>query len=274
MLVCRYGLGHGPRLDRGGVTAARSQPGRVQPRARRPGPWQRLQAHRHPGVFGSHDPPPTARLGRARRRCGTAQSRARRLQPDDRPRPRRPLIGWVDHQSPRGSELSSRSPVDRGKQGTKRSVVTDGRGIPLAPVGAGANRHDSPLYEHTMRQIPDMIGPLPDQPWVGIRGYDSTPTRHLLDELGYVHEIARKPIPAPIQAGKRWVVEHTHSLDERLRQEPPLHRETPQHRRVLPAPRRHPHRNPPPHQRSPHPLPLTNPTHHPKTQVTINCRTF
>ena len=49
--------------------------------------------------------------------------------------------------SPCGGELSGRSPVDRGKQGTKRSVVTDGRGIPLAPVSAGANRHDSPLYE-------------------------------------------------------------------------------------------------------------------------------
>jgi len=85
---------------------------------------------------------------------------------------------------------------------TKRSVVTDARGIPLAPVGAGANRHDSPLYEHTMRQIPDTIGPLPDQPWVHPdRGYDSTPTRHLLDELGYVHEIARKPIPAPSKPG-------------------------------------------------------------------------
>jgi len=56
------------------------------------------------------------------------------------------------------------------------------------------------------------------------RGYDSTPTRDLLDELGYFYEIARKPIPAPIQAGKGWVVEHTHSLDERLRQDPPLHR--------------------------------------------------
>jgi len=63
-----------------------------------------------------------------------------------------------------------------------------------------------------MRQIPDMIGPLPDQPCVHPdRGYDSTGTRDLLDELGYVHEIARKPIPAPIQAGKRWVVERTHS---------------------------------------------------------------
>ena len=79
--------------------------------------------------------------------------------------------------SPRGGELSGRSPVDRGKQGTKRSVATDGRGIPLAPVGAGANRHDSPLYEPTMRQIPDTIGPLPDQPCVHPdRGYDSTPT--------------------------------------------------------------------------------------------------
>jgi len=76
------------------------------------------------------------------------------------------LIGWVDHQIPVRRELSGRSPVDRGKQGTKRSVVTDGRGIPLALVGAGANRHDSPLFEPTMRQIPDMIGPLPDQPCV------------------------------------------------------------------------------------------------------------
>ncbi len=63
-----------------------------------------------------------------------------------------------------------------------------------------------------MRQIPDTIGPLPDQPWVHPdRGYDSTPTQDLLDELGYVYEIARKGVPAPIQAGKRWVVERTHS---------------------------------------------------------------
>lgn len=57
-----------------------------------------------------------------------------------------------------------------------------------------------------------MIGPLADEPCVHLdRGYDSAATRDLLDELGYVHEIARKGIPAPIQAGKRWVVERTHS---------------------------------------------------------------
>jgi len=36
-------------------------------------------------------------------------------------------------------------------------------------------------------------------------------TRQLLDELGFGGAIARKGVPAPIQAGTRWVVERTHS---------------------------------------------------------------
>ena len=43
------------------------------------------------------------------------------------------------------------------------------------------------------------------------RGYDSAVTRQLLDELGFECEIARKGVPAPIQAGTRWVVERTHA---------------------------------------------------------------
>ncbi len=43
------------------------------------------------------------------------------------------------------------------------------------------------------------------------RGYDNTKSRGLLAELGFTAEIARKGIPAPIQAGKRWVIERTHS---------------------------------------------------------------
>ncbi|MDH6576947.1 hypothetical protein P3T29_002595 [Kitasatospora sp. MAP5-34] len=33
----------------------------------------------------------------------------------------------------------------------------------------------------------------------------------LVPELGFTAEIVRKDVPAPIQAGKRWVVERTHS---------------------------------------------------------------
>jgi hypothetical protein len=114
--------------------------------------------------------------------------------------------------SPCGGEVSGRSPVDRGKQGTKRSVACDGDGIPLHLLAARANDHDSPLLEPTLAGICDMIGPLPDRPCMHLdRGYDSTKTRDLLEILGYDDEIAVKGIPAPIQAGKRWPVERTHS---------------------------------------------------------------
>jgi transposase len=46
--------------------------------------------------------------------------------------------------APGGGECAGRSPVDRGKQGMKRSSVVDGHWIPLGRVLAGANRHDSP----------------------------------------------------------------------------------------------------------------------------------
>ena len=114
--------------------------------------------------------------------------------------------------SPCGGEVSGRSPVDRGKQGTKRSVVTDGAGLPLHLVPAAANAHDSPLLEPTLAGVPDAVGPLPDGACVHLdAGYDSTKTRDLLHILGYRHQIATKGNPAPIQVGKRWVVERTHS---------------------------------------------------------------
>ncbi len=114
--------------------------------------------------------------------------------------------------APCGGEVAGRSPVDRGKQGTKRSVAGDGDGIPLHLVAARANDHDSPLLEPTLAGIPDMIGPLPERPRVHLdRGYDSGKTRDLLERLGYDADIAVKGQPAPIQAGKRWPIERTHS---------------------------------------------------------------
>ena len=44
--------------------------------------------------------------------------------------------------APCGGEKSGRSPVDRGKQGIKRSTVVDAEGLPLGTVAASANRHD------------------------------------------------------------------------------------------------------------------------------------
>jgi hypothetical protein len=112
--------------------------------------------------------------------------------------------------APSGGEAAGRSPVDRGKQGLKRSVATDGQGIPLHLVTAGANRHDAPLLGPTLAGL-DKLDRLPDRPTIHLdRGYDGRPTRALLEALGFDGAIARKGIPAPIQAGSRWVVERTH----------------------------------------------------------------
>jgi transposase len=113
--------------------------------------------------------------------------------------------------APSGGEAAGRSPVDRGKQGLKRSVVTDGRGIPLHVVSAGANRNDAPLLGPTLAGL-DKLARLPERVTVHLdRGYDNAPARALLAEFGFAGEIARKGVPAPVQAGTRWVVERTHS---------------------------------------------------------------
>jgi hypothetical protein len=112
--------------------------------------------------------------------------------------------------APGGGEVAGRSPVDRGKQGRKRSLATDGAGIPLHVVSAGANRHDAPLLGPTLAGL-EKLDRLPEEVTVHLdRGYDGGPTRALLDALGLDGAIARKGVPAPIQAGARWVVERTH----------------------------------------------------------------
>jgi transposase len=111
--------------------------------------------------------------------------------------------------APCGGERAGRSPVDRGKQGLKRSTATDADGVPLHLASAGANRHDAPLLRPTLAGL-GALGPLPPAVAAHLdRAYDGAPSRALLDELGVTGVIARRGVPAPLQAGRRWVVERT-----------------------------------------------------------------
>lgn len=113
--------------------------------------------------------------------------------------------------APCGGEKAGRSPVDRGKLGLKRSTLTDGTGIPLHVVSAGANQNDSLLLASTLTGLA-ALGPVPAHITAHLdRGYDGAPTRTLLAALGMTGVIARKGAPAPLQVGKRWVVERTHA---------------------------------------------------------------
>jgi transposase len=113
--------------------------------------------------------------------------------------------------APGGGECAGRSPVDRGKLGMKRSLLVEGKGIPLGRVLAPASRHDSPLLASTLDKLDD-IGPLPGGITVHLdAGYDSQKTRDELDARDMTGEIAHKGDKAPIQAGQRWHVERTNA---------------------------------------------------------------
>ena len=84
--------------------------------------------------------------------------------------------------APCGGEKAGTSPVDRGKQGIKRSTAVDAEGIPIGGVSVHLDR-----------------------------GYDSGATRERLEERRLLAEISRKGKPAPLEATKRWVVERTSS---------------------------------------------------------------
>ena len=114
--------------------------------------------------------------------------------------------------APGGGERAGRSPVDRGKQGLKRATLTEATGVPLHLVAAGANRHDARLLGPALTGL-DAVGPLPGAPTVHLdRAFDGAPSRALLAERGLPGVIARKGVPAPVQAGARWVVERTLAL--------------------------------------------------------------
>jgi transposase len=118
--------------------------------------------------------------------------------------------------APCGGQTAGPSPVDRRKQGLKRSVATDAGGIPLAAVPAPANHRDDGLLAATLDAATTVtaaaVGPLPETRTVHLdAGYDHQPCRQVLAARAVVGEIATRGIPAPVQAGHRWVIERTHA---------------------------------------------------------------
>jgi len=113
--------------------------------------------------------------------------------------------------APCGGQVAGPSPVDRRKQGLKRSLAVEASGLPLAAVPAPANHRDDGLLAATLDAL-EVIGPLPTQPVVQLdAGYDYQPCRQVLANRGMEGQIATRGISAPIQAGRRWVIERTHA---------------------------------------------------------------
>jgi len=123
-------------------------------------------------------------------------------------------------------EKTGPNPTDRGKSGVKRSVLTEGHGVPISVAVDGANRHDMKLVRPTLEGI-GVARPEPteDQPQ-GMcldQGYDDTEVRDTLKEFSFTaHMRARGEEAQALQTeagcrARRWVVERAPSWMNRFR---------------------------------------------------------
>jgi putative transposase len=118
-----------------------------------------------------------------------------------------------------GGKKVGKNPTDRGTMGPKRSVLTDGRGVPLGLAVDGANRNDCKMARETIESIaaerPDATPEAPQSLCLD-KGYDYDEVRALLDEFGFTAHIGARSEEA--QALKqearckawRWKVERSH----------------------------------------------------------------
>ena len=113
--------------------------------------------------------------------------------------------------APGGGEVAGRSPVDRGKQGRKRSLLTDAAGVPLHLVAAGANCPESRLLDQTLTGLNRLEAVPAGLPVLRDRGHLGAAVQTTLAEAGCVGVLPAPGNPAAGSVGERWVVERTHS---------------------------------------------------------------
>jgi transposase len=127
--------------------------------------------------------------------------------------------------APLGGEDVGPNPTDRAKKGTKRSIITDGAGVPLGIAIAGANRVDFKMARETILSIP-VDRPRPTRSGAqGMcldKGYDYDEVRSLLSEFKFTPHIRARGEEVKVIAGegkkaRRWVVERAHSWMNRFR---------------------------------------------------------
>lgn len=112
-----------------------------------------------------------------------------------------------------GGEKTGPSPVDRGKKACKRSVLSDGAGVPLGIVSAGANINDQSVLAET---IESSIVKLP----VGAalhadRGYRGAPAANAAAERG-VRLVVPEKDEASSHRAKRHAIENLNQRHNRF----------------------------------------------------------
>src|SRR5215212_2695977 len=137
------------------------------------------------------------------RRCSTASAKPTRSTGRGRLWTQRAL-------PPPGGEKTAKNPTDKGKQGSKRHVVLDRGGVPLAGIHTAANVHDSKVLEEAVDAIEPIRKPRgrplkrPKKVHAD-KGYDFDRCRKALRKRGITPRIARRGIESSERLGRhRW----------------------------------------------------------------------
>jgi len=128
--------------------------------------------------------------------------------------------------APLGGEKTGKNPTDRGKCGTKRSLLVNTQGLPLGIVVSGAHTPDGNLLEATLEAIP-IERPAPEESEQHLcldKAYSGEPCTSLAEDHGYTVHVPdkvnakkkRKRQPGR-RKPRRWIVEVAHSWRNRFR---------------------------------------------------------
>jgi transposase len=125
------------------------------------------------------------------------------------------LTRFCFHPCQKGGSRTAANPTDKGKKGTKRHLVSDRRGVPLAVVLTAANVHDSMVFEELIDAVEPIKRPRgrprrrPEKAHAD-KAYDDKKRKGALRRRGIKSRIARKGIESSEKLGRhRWVVERT-----------------------------------------------------------------
>jgi putative transposase len=125
--------------------------------------------------------------------------------------------------APLGGEQTGPNPTDRAKRGVKRSLQTEGAGIPIGLAVGPANRNDHKMLEATLESRPVRPPRNASQHMCLDKGYDYDEARSVLEANDFVAHIrSRGEEQKEMERNRkrrprRWVVERTHAWMNRFR---------------------------------------------------------
>lgn len=117
--------------------------------------------------------------------------------------------------APLGGEKTGKNPTDRGKLGSKKSMIVDQKGAPLGIAIGAANTHDSKLVKPTLKSFNGSFKEETIKIMAADRAYDAAIVKNDLKKMKFIPFISinqrrSKRKPEKRSSRHRWIIERSH----------------------------------------------------------------